>query len=335
MAINYVDDNYSTPYNKQFMSLREAYPAPQDDVVAVSTIVDLIRQQLGEKLDERQISSVNDYFHSIKIKGEPAYHWFLEALYKTSRKRDHEKRIFRYMMGIIKRWITEGYGNMPAKDELEVIDYFSEIVGVPAKPEAVGNIRDLIAKYGVAKCMRILGGLGNKDITYAMSLVFGQMLEDKYGRLDEIEEEDRIPVVPVELLALVPREPDKQSNTIKDRLSNKKVDEIIEVAAVSSTSGVTVEKKKDQQAQPTPAKRDVQALSKKAKQESEMVQLVLEEGGGEMRLCDIFDKLEEIFNIKIPKKSQTNKMKSVYMRNNPNIVLGKGKGFYALRKKTS
>ncbi|GEM_PF-3438182 len=145
------------------LDLRRTYPEPPNDLEAIQKIKSLIETELHTKLTNEQITGIIEYYNLIQHKKEPAYYWFLEAIMITAR-RDATKRNPAYMIGILKKWISQGYGATPTKEEQQLIALFEEATGIPVTDAAVTKLRQYIYQHGLVMAAKQILQLQHTDL---------------------------------------------------------------------------------------------------------------------------------------------------------------------------
>lgn len=122
-------------------------------------LVDLYKEkcQLGSiTMGERE--AIGEYYRVIENRGLPAYQWMSEVFCVIGKK-EKQKRNIRYAIGIIRSWLKFGFGHIPSQEERDVLEFFEEVIGQEASPEAVHKIQQLMGEHGVVKVTRLIAKL--------------------------------------------------------------------------------------------------------------------------------------------------------------------------------
>lgn len=201
--------------NEEIVLLKQTYDGrhgapPDNDYDTIRKIHGIYVSVMGvERMTTEEKDGLANYYKNLKQRGAPAYYWILDAIYITSRKSEI-KRKFEYLIGILKKWRTHGYGYTPSSEETEIVDYFEEVVGEPLPDSHRHLISDLMTSFGAVAVTRLIGSLQHHSKSYAYLTLLKDLLQDRYatkgfnlpelplGNVQATEKLEKAPPVPVQ-----------------------------------------------------------------------------------------------------------------------------------------
>jgi hypothetical protein len=159
------------------LQLVEAHgPTPENPI---RVLEDLYKEKCGKDIiNMSDKEAIGEYYRVIENRGLPAFQWMSEVFNVISKK-SPQKRNIRYAIGIIRSWLKFGFGHIPSEEERDILDYFEELLGTEASPEAVAMIQTMLGRYGCVKVTRMIAQLEDKKDISMLAFV-SVMLDDKY-----------------------------------------------------------------------------------------------------------------------------------------------------------
>jgi len=165
--------------NNLFDYYNQKYPLPKNDVEAINTIIRVYQTEIGD-CNEKIGEGIGEIYRELLGKGQPAYYWFLEAIHRTSKKKE-EKRSFGYIVGTLRNWSLYGFGNTLTGEEEEVYDFFMEVTGTQLTSESRKFISHLMGTYGALKLMRSIAALREVDASLMYAELLRRVTAEKYN----------------------------------------------------------------------------------------------------------------------------------------------------------
>lgn len=158
------------------------YGTPKDDEDALKTIREIFKEKMGYsflKMDDQE--ALGEYYRMVLGRGLPAYEWVLEAIHVAGKK-DPEKKNIRYVIGIIRDWLKNGFGHMPTDEETHIFEYFGEHTTHQPSDQAAAIIRRLMGTYGSVRVTRMIGQLTTveADMSKLLAMDLEERLSNKY-----------------------------------------------------------------------------------------------------------------------------------------------------------
>lgn len=173
MSIDYGLRSLKASYDKEF-------GVPTDDESAISTVVALYKREMPDFVSDTR-ERIAENYREMLGKGLPAYYWFIEAIRRTSKKQQVEKKHLGYVIGALRRWSIYGFGATKNSEEEEIFEYFAELTNLSMSHEARKSLAALLGRYGAIKVLRNMATL---DVD--LSLLFMEHLGRKmFGRYEE------------------------------------------------------------------------------------------------------------------------------------------------------
>lgn len=168
--VNSLIDYYNKlyPKKKTFKSVNEE----------IDLLVEVYNEKMGY-INEEVKEGIAEVYRELSAKGNPAFYWIIEAIFRTYKKRN-EKRTFSYIVGTIRNWTLYGFGNTSTGEEGELIDYFKETTGIELSVESRNLLINLLSKYGIIKVMKNIPSLKEKDVSIVIMKLFEQYLKEQY-----------------------------------------------------------------------------------------------------------------------------------------------------------
>lgn len=132
----------------------ETYTQTKPDTIEgeIQALEHTYHQKMGN-CDTNEREAIGEYYRMIEARRLPAYEWMMEAIHVTGKK-EEGKRNINYMIGIIRKWLTHGFGYIPSMEEELIVGYIEEDYGVTLNSKARADLLSMLGKYGVVRLTR-------------------------------------------------------------------------------------------------------------------------------------------------------------------------------------
>jgi hypothetical protein len=161
----------------------EKYGTPKSDLEAVRLLSTAYEELIGGITPEIS-EGIAEYYRIIAHRGFPPFHWIIESFHVVSKK-EPSKRNFKYVVGMLRSWMRNGFGHIPTQEEDDVVSFMQEIIGCELTYEARQVIQSLLGTYGATKIAYMIHELKNVDYSYYMALSLKDILIEKFGEKPE------------------------------------------------------------------------------------------------------------------------------------------------------
>lgn len=163
------------------------YGEPKDNYDATYLLVSVYEELLEETATQEVRDGIAQYYKMLSNRELPAYEWILECLAITSKK-EKSKRNFAYCVGMLRSWMTYGFGHIPNQEEDELVDYFQEVTGFAVNYKSRRILQSLMGKYGVIKITKMIGALKDDEEKSLVMMLHLQALMEKKFDTPQVEE---------------------------------------------------------------------------------------------------------------------------------------------------
>lgn len=288
----------------EFLLLKQTYDEkyglqPRNDFESIRKLHSIYSKVMGiEVISQEEKDGIGEYYRKIQKRNQPAYYWILDAIHITSRK-SKERRIFRYMIKILKNWMNYGYGYVPSEEEAEITSYFEDVVGTSIPSDIRYIIGELMSSYGAVTVTRMIGELKDYSTPYAYMSLLRRLLEER--------EEEKI-ASPTERIQY-PSKVILLTNNVTDATNN-------DVSQLKNTEAKDSKPKKETAIKFNNDNNKTKKQQRKL--EAELIELYLKEMGYPVKIKEIFNMLETQ-GINVPQGSRDRLMK-IYAEMIPNII---------------
>lgn len=212
-------NNLRDYYDKQ-------YSIPSTDSEAIKIILEVYEKEMGN-ITPAIKNGISEVYRELLGKGLPSYYWMLEAIHRTSKKKE-SKKSFPYIVGTLRNWSLYGFGNTLTNEEEEIYDYFTEITGLKITPDSRLLLSSIMGTFGAFKLMRTLPELKNIDLSVIVVEMLGRLMKEKY---EPKSEPVRLAIIETATTKQLPSA--KQKKTPLSNDTNKAIKEIVELLSKS------------------------------------------------------------------------------------------------------
>lgn len=157
----------------------ERYNKPKNDHEALVVLWTVYKKEM-KHFDATIKDGIAETYREMKSKGIPAFYWFLEAIHRTSKKKQI-KHSYSYIVGMLRNWVLYGFGNTMTSEEEEVFTFFAEMADVEMSNDARHAVSALMGKYGSFKLMRVMHQLAAVDKGVLMADMLNRMMIERFG----------------------------------------------------------------------------------------------------------------------------------------------------------
>lgn len=160
-------------------NLTERYGTPESDTDAIYNIINSFDAMVKpSSVDDRE--ALEEYYRIIMNRNLPAYQWIMEAIHVVSKKGD-EKRNVNYIIGMLRSWLKNGFGNIPSTEQDEITAFIQETIGCHLSGDARQVLQGLLGTYGSNKIAFNTHKLKGVDYSYVMMLSLRDILSKEYA----------------------------------------------------------------------------------------------------------------------------------------------------------
>lgn len=208
------------------------YTRPKSDSEAIETIANVYQETMGN-LTPSTKTGIAEVYRELLGKGLPSYYWMLEAIHRTSKKRE-SKKSFPYIVGTLRNWALYGFGNTLTNEEEEIYDYFTEITGLKITPDSRKLLSSIIGTFGAFKLMRTMPELKDVDMSLVIVEMLGRVMREKYMSSEQtkiVVDEIAVTIPPV----LTPAQSVKSTRTPNNN-TKEVIREVVELLKKSETA---------------------------------------------------------------------------------------------------
>lgn len=168
-------------YNKK-------YGEPKSEMMELQNLEEIFMSIMGfHFLHDDVIDGIKENHRVLSDRNLPAYEWMVEAMHITSKK-GRDKRSFGYVVGILRSWMTKGFGYIPNQEEDDIAEIFNEVTGMDMSESARHLLHTLMGRYGVIKITRAIAKMEREaDFSLLLMSTIEDQMEDMYGMGNTIE----------------------------------------------------------------------------------------------------------------------------------------------------
>lgn len=140
--------------------------------------MEIIKEQFSKKISHITMSdaeALGEYYRLMEARKIPAFEWIMEAIHVTSKK-EGGKQTINYMIGIMRKWMTYGFGYIPSQEEDLIVEFIEEDYGLHLTEEARSKVVEMLGAHGVVRMTRVISK--NKvDLSMAIIDLIDQALK--------------------------------------------------------------------------------------------------------------------------------------------------------------
>jgi hypothetical protein len=323
---------------EQFDSLKEHYDTlygeePLTDKEVIERLDNVFHKVMHSANLSDLKQRIAEQYRWLKSQGVPAYYWMLEAFHVTSKKK-YGKRTFNYAVGMLRNWLRYGFGYMPTQEENELVEYLEEMIDMELSYESKRLLKQYMSHFGTIKVTRMIGTISKKDISYAVTLLLGDLLQQKFSDTIVLNKKDITLLKTITKLQEENTEKIEPNPTVTKNTSHKIPEVSVSTVVTNHEDFTKTEVKEDniinviEEDKKKPMKIS-KKLNEQIQTESSLTEVILLEHSQPMRVSQLFKKLND-YGVKINKHSMTSKLKT-YMKYNPSIYRTE-EGLYSILK---